>query len=95
MFAAPLFGEGIPVAGMVRAPGGMPAPGVTVTIRGAATGVVVSDADGHFQLSLPPGKYKIHVSLLGFESQERDVEFQVGEQAAEVEFTLALAASEA
>ena len=86
------FGQTVAVTGIVRSPGAMPAPGATVLIEGEpARKTVFSDEDGRFQVALPPGKYSVKVSLLGFQPQDRVAEFQAEQKEADLEFTLALA----
>jgi hypothetical protein len=82
----------ITVTGIVRSPGAMPAPGASVVFQnesGAKT--FFADEEGHFQGALPPGKYNVKVTLLGFEPQERTVELQASQAETEVEFMLWLA----
>jgi hypothetical protein len=56
--------------GRVTDPQNRPAPGATVTVRNAGTGVAwtaTSAADGHFSVRmLPPGTYVTEVQLAGF-----------------------------
>jgi hypothetical protein len=60
-------------------------PGVTVTVRNAATGVertTISDASGEYiAASLAPGRYKVETHLSGFDDQVRDVEVEVARTA--------------
>jgi len=91
LLTLPLCAETIPVSGLVRAPGGQPAPGVTLAIEGDAAATVFSDASGRFRIPLPPGRYKIRASLLGFLPQEQTIELKSGEQPKELEFTLRMA----
>lgn len=85
------FGQTVAVTGVVRSPGAMPAPGATVAMEGpAAKKTVFADEGGRFQAALPPGKYQVKVSLLGFQPQDRDFELPAGQEEAELEFTLAL-----
>jgi Carboxypeptidase regulatory-like domain len=56
-------------------------PGASVVVRNQATGVeraALSDADGQYLVaSLPPGLYRLEVSLSGFQSYSGDVELDV------------------
>jgi hypothetical protein len=58
-------------------------PGATVTIRQTETGLartVTTDAGGvYVAASLPPGSYRVEVSLRGFQATTRDVALAVGE----------------
>ena len=46
--------------------GGMPLPGVQVTVAGLTT---TSDADGLYRLILPPGNYLVTAALFGYSSE--------------------------
>jgi len=58
-------------------------PGATVVVRNTATGVermLVTDATGScVAASLPPGPYRVEISLQGFQTQTRDVTLQVSQ----------------
>src|SRR5690349_9913944 len=56
-------------------------PGVTVTVRNAATGLeraVPTDSDGQYlAAALPPGRYRVEAALTGFQTQTQDVDVDV------------------
>jgi Carboxypeptidase regulatory-like domain len=64
------------VSGTVRDATGAVLPGVTITIRSAATGasrVVVTDADGRYRIaSVDPGDYEMRAALSGFKTVIRN-----------------------
>ncbi len=70
-------------------------PGVSITIRNAATGVergVVTDPAGQYvAASLAPGRYEVTAHLEGFQDQKRDVVLEVA-QIAVVSMKLGVAA---
>jgi carboxypeptidase family protein/TonB-dependent receptor-like protein len=70
-------------------------PGATVVVRNTETGVertLATDASGRFvAASLPPGPYRVQISLQGFQTQTRDVTLQVS-QIRELEIQLGVAA---
>src|SRR5262252_7675473 len=70
-------------------------PGATVVVRNTETGVertLATDASGRFvAASLPPGPYRVEISLQGFQTQTRDVTLQVS-QARELEIQMGVAA---
>ena len=61
-------------------------PGVTITIKGLATGLtrtVVTESSGRYAFAaLPPGRYEIQLELTGFSTQLRnDLNFSAGQRA--------------
>jgi len=85
---------GADLHGFVRDPSGSPAAGVAVVVENVDTATrreTLSDAAGRYRFpSLPPGRYKLVASLLGFTPAERaGLELQVG-QDADVDVTLGL-----
>ena len=73
------------IAGVVKDPSGAVIPGASIQVRAMADGAtrrVVSAADGAFRYAgLPPGKYEISVSALGFITTMRRVELQARDRA--------------
>src|SRR5689334_17519224 len=74
-------------------------PGATVVIRNTATGVermLVTDATGSFvAASLPPGPYRVEISLQGFQTQTRDITLQVSQtRALDIQMGLAAVAEQ-
>lgn len=56
------------VSGMVKDATGEPLIGVSVTVPGTGSGTV-TDADGHYRISLPEGKTQLTFSYVGFDAQ--------------------------
>lgn len=57
------------VSGRVVDEAGMPLPGVSVVVKGTATGVI-TDMDGKFSLSIPVGSQVLSFTFIGMEPQE-------------------------
>jgi hypothetical protein len=72
-----------------------PIPGATIVITNTATGLsrtIVTDASGTYvAASLPPGEYRIEVSLAGFTTQTRTIPLEVSQTRA-VDVQLGVAA---
>ena len=49
-----------------------PIPGATITLKGTLTGTV-TDGDGNFSLSLPPGDQVLVFSFLGYKTLEKPI----------------------
>lgn len=60
------------VTGSVKDPGGIPLPGVNVVVKGTTKGVS-TDFDGNFKISVPNEKSVLVFSLLGMQTQEKEV----------------------
>jgi hypothetical protein len=56
------------ISGTIRSGSGAPIPGASITISGPVTMAVVSDANGAFSVSVPPGVYSVSVRKSGFNS---------------------------
>src|SRR4029453_15962603 len=74
-----------PITGIVTDQNGSAAPGVTVVVTQVATGrpfVIVTSADGVYTApSLPPGEYRLEVTLKGFTPIRREgVRLSTGEK---------------
>jgi len=82
--------------GVVKDPSGAVVPGANVTITNSANGQsfrATSDASGIYQLAqIPPAKYTIVVSAVGFGNQIKTAELLVN-QPATVDFALSVEAS--
>jgi TonB-linked SusC/RagA family outer membrane protein len=59
-----LRADGTPVKGVVLDQDKLPVPGATVAIKSIPLSTT-TDADGHFQLVVPPGEYDLTVSFVG------------------------------
>lgn len=60
------------VTGTILDKWGKPLSGVNIAVKGTSVGTV-TDAQGKFTLTIPAGKAKLVVTLLGYDSQEIDV----------------------
>ena len=69
------------ITGTVKDAQGQPIPGASIVARGQKTGIV-SDAQGHFILSLPTSASSIVISYIGYVSQE--ISLRDGRSAIEV-----------
>jgi hypothetical protein len=67
------------VAGRVLDPTGSALPGANVTLSGAAgTRTTVTNADGNYELTAPPGQYSLAFELQGFRSQRVSIALTAG-----------------
>lgn len=82
------------ILGRVRDESGAVVPGAAIEVVNSATGLqrtVVSGDDGTFSIvNLPPGPYRVTVSLTGFTTQVRELTLLVG-QSADLTFALSVA----
>ncbi len=78
--------------GLVTDPAGGVLPGVTVTATSdTATRSAVSNASGRFVLTgVPPGKYRVEVTLAGFRTTSRDAVEVVAGQDTQSDFVMRL-----
>ena len=79
------------IDGVVRDSSGAVLPGTAVTVAGpVGTLTTVTDAAGEFRFPrLPPGRYKVTTSLIGFNPGEQTIDLTVGTTRA-VEFRLSV-----
>ena len=87
------------VKGHVSGPGGVEAPGATVTLVDKQTGerkLTWTDEEGNYTISgVKPGAYKLEISLIGFRTEMREpVQVSAG-QGADVNLQLSIAVPEA
>jgi TonB-linked SusC/RagA family outer membrane protein len=61
-----------PIKGTIIGPDGLPVPGANIQIKGSNVGTV-TDADGHFVLSVAVGKTLV-IRIVGYEAQEVKIE---------------------
>ncbi|AWA29290.1 hypothetical protein HYN48_03850 [Flavobacterium magnum] len=66
LFTQLIFSQSGVKGTIVSEPGGQPIPGVTVTVKSVGVSTM-SDAQGNYFASLPPGKYDIAFSMMGFQ----------------------------
>jgi hypothetical protein len=90
--ALDVSGEGTGIAGSVVDEGGVALPGALVQAfdrTGNPVGETYADEDGDFEMTVPPGTYRVSASLVGFSTQEyaeanvargrtRQLDFQLG-----------------
>ncbi|MBT1709853.1 TonB-dependent siderophore receptor [Fulvivirgaceae bacterium PWU5] len=70
--ATTAFAQSGKVAGTIKNAAGESLPGASVMAEGT-TGGTVSDADGHYELSLAPGQYRLSTSMVGYTPQVKNV----------------------
>jgi len=80
------FAQNVTVRGAVKDANGQALSGASVTVQGASKGTV-ADNSGNYSLSLPPGKYTLVVTYVGYLTQRTDV--TVGQSGAVQDFILA------
>lgn len=66
------YAQNVSIRGSVRDASGQPLSGASVTVQGSAGGTV-ADAGGNYLLSVPPGRYVLVVSYVGFAQQTVEV----------------------
>ncbi len=83
------------LSGRVSDPGGLPLPGVMLTLDSppAAPRTAITDADGAFRFDVPAGRYTLRADLAGFQSVTRS-SVNVGADPVVLDLTLQLAAFE-
>lgn len=78
------------VEGDVRSEAGGPLGGVEITLNPGLAAKAVSDAEGAFEVRLPPGTYEATAELAGFEPVTRELVVLEGEHG-QLSFTLGVA----
>jgi TonB-dependent receptor len=69
---------GVVMGRVLDASDGTPLWGVNVTVKGTSIGAATND-DGRFKISnVPPGRFTLVISYLGYEKAERDVRLESG-----------------
>ncbi len=67
------------ISGIVEAPDlEAPLAGATVTVQGTPPVTAMTDDEGHYELTLAPGTYKIRAEVAGFKAQEKTVTVTAG-----------------
>jgi TonB-linked SusC/RagA family outer membrane protein len=66
------FAQSFPVNGKITGPDGQPLAGVSVQVKGAATGTT-TNADGSFTITVPSAQSTLVFSSIGFTTQEAPV----------------------
>ena len=61
------------ISGTVSDAAGRPLSGAAVSVKESPTFGTVTDAKGHYELSLPDGTYRISVSFVGYDPSEKNV----------------------
>lgn len=73
VISQPIFAQSGKISGIIKDTEGNPIPGVTVVIKGLASGVI-TDFNGHYELKLPAVKNPVLVfSYIGMETVEQAV----------------------
>ena len=60
------------ISGTVSDAAGRPLSGAAVSVKESPTFGTVTDAKGHYELSLPDGTYRISVSFVGYDPSTGD-----------------------
>jgi TonB-linked SusC/RagA family outer membrane protein len=63
------YAQVTPISGIITDDKGQPLADVSITVKGTTTGTV-TDAEGHFSISVPSSKSTLVVSYSGFETRE-------------------------
>jgi iron complex outermembrane receptor protein len=90
---SPAFADvpaGSGLAGVIRDGSGAAVPGATIRIVNERTGTAaeaITDAEGAYRTTLPPGRYTLEISLDGFEAVARQIAI-AADQTATVDVTL-------
>lgn len=79
------YAQNIPFTGIVKNTGGEPLSRATVVIKSASVNML-TNAEGQFTASLPPGKHLISIRAMGYETLSREI--IAGNTADTLEFTL-------
>jgi iron complex outermembrane receptor protein len=67
------------ISGIVEAPDlEAPLSGATVTIQGTPPQSATTDDEGHYELTVAPGTYKVRAEVTGFKAQEKTVTVTAG-----------------
>lgn len=64
--------QAISISGIVTDVGGIPLPGVNITVPGTTIGTV-SDLDGNYVIEIPPGAAQLEFSFIGYLKQTVDI----------------------
>lgn len=72
LLAPAVFGQQRTITGTVRDQDNATLPGVSIVVKGTNQGTV-TDADGKFQLAVPPEAQTLVISFVGMKSQEVDI----------------------
>ena len=73
-FPSILFSQGVSLSGYVTGNDSSSVTGATITLGGTTFGTV-TDKKGFYKINkIKPGTYTVHVSFLGFETQERSID---------------------
>ncbi|MFC5408051.1 DUF5686 and carboxypeptidase regulatory-like domain-containing protein [Larkinella bovis] len=67
------FGSAQGIRGTIKTTQGEALPYAAILVKGTSTGAV-TNAEGHYEVPLKPGKYTIVFQFLGFQAQEKSVE---------------------
>jgi outer membrane receptor for ferrienterochelin and colicins len=79
LLSVTLYSQETRISGFVSLIDSSSVSGATIVIKGTTSGTV-SDRNGFYQLSkIKPGTYTLRVSLLGYETQEKAIAIQKGE----------------
>lgn len=66
------FAQNAVINGTVRDPNGLPMQGASVVLEGTKKGVI-TDVNGRFSLSVPPGNYTLVITYVGMQQQKQAI----------------------
>ena len=72
-----VFAQNATVRGTIKDPNGLPLQGASVIVEGTKNGVV-TDVNGNFSISVPPGSYTLVVSYVGHQTLKQTVTATAG-----------------
>lgn len=72
LFSTFLLAQNTTIRGVVKDPNGLPLQGASVTLEGSKKGVV-TDANGAYSISVPPGNYTVVITYVGMQQQKQSV----------------------
>jgi iron complex outermembrane receptor protein len=85
-FSTIVFAQNTTIRGTVKDPNGLPLQGASVVVEGTKKGVL-TDANGNYTISLPPGNYTVIITYVGMQQQKQTVDASAG-SASEVSFDM-------
>src|SRR5690606_24871168 len=78
-----VYGQGNNLEGRILNASGDGIPGASIHVLNTNTGTF-SDGEGRFQLTLSPGKYRLHIRAIGFASVDHSVDLSSGGNTLEI-----------
>ncbi len=76
-FSFTAFAQNTTIRGTVKDPNGLPLQGATVVLEGTKK-IVLTDANGNYTISVPPGNYTVVITYVGMQQQKQTVNASAG-----------------